>query len=142
MATSAYVTTKLVIRGDGTEFSAGTGDIPLTLALTASGGIDRRRFDVANAATATLWDASVSPSGSFKLLALLSDQTVLLEFQGTTVADNGHWTLYANLPLLLGSDATLAYNAASFTGAAQVFKKVLAKNSSGSTALIQCFVCE
>lgn len=142
MATSAYVMTKIVIRGDGAEYSMGTGDIPLSLTLTASGGIDPRRFDVASAATATLWDASVSPAGSFKLLAIQSDQTVLLEFQGTATADNHHATLFAGLPLLLGSDATLAYNAASFTGAAQVFKKILAKNSSGSTALVQCFVCE
>lgn len=142
MAASAYLTANVVVRADGAEYPLGTGDLPITVALTASGAVDARRFDIANGASATLWDAAVSPAGAFKFLCLLSDKTVLLEFQGTAVADNHHLTLFAGVPLPLGSDATLGYSALSFTGAAQVFKKLLCKNSSGATALVRVLIAE
>lgn len=142
MAANAYLAANVVVRADGREYPLGSGDLPVAVALTSPGGVDARSFDIANGATATLWDSSASPAGSFKFLCLLSDKTVLLEFQGTAVADNHHWTLFAGVPLPLASDATLAYNALSFTGAAQVFKKVLCKNSSGSTALVRVLVAE
>lgn len=142
MAGNAYLIANVVLRADGREYHLGTGDLPVTVALTAGGAVDAGQFDVANGATATLWDAAVSPAGSFKFLGLLSDKTVMLEFQGTTVADNHHETLFANVPLYLASDDTLAYNALSFTGGAQDFKKVLAKNSSGSAAVIQVLIGE
>lgn len=142
MAGNAYVIGRVAVRADGAEFQLGTGDIPVTVTLTSSGGIDPRRFDILTTATSTLWDASTSPAGSFKFLGLLSDTDVMLEFQGTATADNGHLKLAAGIPFFLGSDGTLAYNAASFTGAAQVLKKILAKNSTLTTALVQVLICE
>lgn len=143
MAANAYLTCSVLIRVDGAEYPIGTGDLPATIALTSPGGVDARRHDVANGATATLWDASTSPAGSFKLLVILSDQSnVMLEFQGTAVADNHHFELTAGVPFQLASDDTLRYNAASFTGAADDFKKILAKNNSGNAALIQVLVAE
>lgn len=143
MAGNAYLTCNVVVRADGREYPLGTGDLPVTIALTSPGGVDARSFDVAIGATATLWDASTSPAGSFKFLAIVSTQSnVMLEFQGAAVSSNHHFELTAGVPYQLASDDTLVYNAASFTGAAEDFKKILAKNNGGSAALIQVLVCE
>jgi hypothetical protein len=143
MAGSAYLTSNVTVRADGQEWEIGTGDLPVTLALTAGGGVDARKFDVANGATATVWDAAASPAGSFKLLVLKSDQSnVMVELQGTAVADNHHCELFAGVPFQIASDDTLRYNAASFTGAADDFKVVKVKNNSGNAAQISVLVCE
>jgi hypothetical protein len=143
MAANAYLTSNVVVRADGKEYSIGTGDLPVTVALTSPGGVDARRFDVANAATVTVWDAATSPAGSFILLVLLSNQSnVVVEFQGTAVADNHHFELLAGVPFILGSDDSLRYNAASYTGVADNFQKCLVRNSSGSAALIQVLIAE
>lgn len=143
MAANAYLTCNVVVRADGKEFPIGTGDLPVTIALTSPGGVDARRFDVANAATTTVWDATTSPAGSFILLVLLSDKSnVVVELQGASVADNHHFELLAGVPFILASDDTLRYNAASYTGVADDFKKCLVRNSSGAAALIQVLVAE
>lgn len=143
MAASAYLTANVVVRADGQEHSIGTGDLPVTIALTSPGGVDARQHDVANGATATLYDAAVGPVGSFKLLGVVSTGTVMLEIQGTTAAANGHVELFANLPLFLGSDNTQAYAAGgNFAGAAQDILKILAKNASGASAIIRTVVVE
>lgn len=142
MASSVHIAITAIVANGERQFPIGTGSLPLTIALTAPGGIDNRNFDVANGTTATLWDVAASPAGSFLFLAILSDKALLLEFQGTAVADNFHLTLYPGLPLILGSDDTLRYNAASYTGVADLFKKILGKNSSGATATVQVLVCE
>jgi len=143
VAGNAYLTCNVLVRADGREFPLGTGDLPVTIALTASGGVDARRFDVANGATATVWDAATSPAGSFKFLALLSDKSdCMVEFQGAAVSSNHHVELTAGVPFVLASDDSLVYNGASFTGAAEDTKKCLVKNNSGATALIQVLVAE
>lgn len=143
MASSAYLTANVVVRADGREYKIGTGDLPVTIALTSPGGVDATVYDVANGVTATVWNAATSPAGSFKFFALLSTQSnVMAEFQGAAVSSNHHFELTAGVPFILASDDSLVYNAASFTGAAEDFKKCLVKNNSGSAALIQVLVCE
>jgi hypothetical protein len=143
VASNAYITCNVVVRADGKEFPIGTGDLPVTIALTSPGGIDARRHDVANGAPATLWDSSTSPAGSFKLLVLLSTRNdCMVELQGAVVSSNHHFELMANVPFVLASDDSLVYNAASFTGAAEDLKKCLVKNNSGAAALIQVLVAE
>jgi hypothetical protein len=143
MAANAYLTCNVVVRADGKEFLVGTGDLPVTVALTSPGGVDARRFDVANGATATVWDAATSPAGSFKFFALLSDKdNVMVEFQGAAVSSNHHFELAAGVPWWLASDDSLVYNAASFTGVAEDLKKCLVKNNSGAAALVQVLVAE
>lgn len=143
MAGNAYLTANVVVRADGVEYTLGTGDLPVTVTLATGGGVDARRHDVANGATATVWDSSTSPAGSFRFLALLSNQSnVMVEFQGAAVSSNHHFELAAGVPFSLASDDSLVYNAASFTGAAEDFKVVKVKNNSGAAALIQVLVCE
>lgn len=143
MAANAYLTANVIVRADGREYTLGTGDLPVTIALTSPGGVDARKFDVATTATATVWDASVSPAGSFKFFAILSDKSdVMVEMQGTAVADNHHFELLAGVPQWLASDDSLRYNALSFTGAADNIIKILVKNNNAATASIQVLVCE
>jgi len=62
------------------------------------------------------------------------DQDVLIEFIGTTAADNSNLKLKANVPFILGFDDTLAYDAAgAFAGAAQNITKITIRNNSGTT---------
>jgi hypothetical protein len=143
MAGNAYLTANVVVRADGREYGLGTGDLPVTVALTSPGGVDARQFDIANAATATLFDSTVGPVGSFKFCAILSDKTIMLEIQGTTAAANGHVEIFAGVPFILASDNTQAYAAGgNFAGAAQDILKLLAKNSSGAAALVRTIISE
>lgn len=143
MAGNAYLTCNVIVRADGKEFQIGTGDLPVTIALTSPGGVDARRYDVANGATATVWDSATSPAGSFKLLVLLSTRSdCMVELQGAAVSSNHHFELAANVPQWLASDDSLVYNAASFTGVAEDLKKCLVKNNSGAAALVQVLVAE
>lgn len=143
MAANAYLTANVIVRADGKEYSFGTGDLPVTIALTSPGGVDARKFDVATGVTETIWQASVSPAGSFRFFGILSDKSdVMVELQGTTAADNHHFELLASVPVWLASDDSLRYNAASFTGAADNIIKILVKNNNAATASIQVLVCE
>jgi len=143
MSANTYLTANMVVRADGKEFQLGTGDLPVAIALTSPGGVDARRYDLANGATQTVWDATTSPAGSFKFFALLSDQSnIMVELQGASVANNHHFELTAGVPFILASDDSLLYNALTFTGAADDFKVAKVKNNSGNAALIQVLICE
>lgn len=145
MAGNAYLTANVVVRADGREYELGTGDLPITIALTSPGGVDSRSYDVANGASQAIWVAAAATgtAQSFKFFGILPTKTVMLEIQGTTAADNGHLELLANVPWWIASDNTQAYNAAGgFAGAAQDIKQMLVKNSSGATALVRTLVLE
>lgn len=141
MAATAKLFWELRVEIDGTVYSWLPEGREVPIAITVSGpGAQDDRFSVINAATATVW-TSAAPTTTFKLFSLVSDQDLLVELWGTTVASNHHFTLKANLPFLLASDGTQAYNAAGgFAGAAQVFTRVDVKNSSGSTATVRRLV--
>lgn len=141
MAASAYLVANVLVRADGKEYQLGTGDLPVTVALTSPGGIDQRQWDIANGATVTFW-SSAAPTTGFKAMALLSTVDLMIELQGATVADNHHFKLSANKPFMLFSDDTLLYNAASFTGASDDFRSGLAKNSSGGAGILRTLICE
>lgn len=106
--------------------------------LNISGVFDSWRGSVADAGTATLWDATTSSVASFEFFVVKSSQDVMLELKGTGTVDSFDIKLRANTPFYLTMDDCLAYNAAGgFSGAAQVLKKISVKNSSGSAATIQ-----
>lgn len=140
MAATAQLVAKVAVDSDGQHYDIGTDDLPVTLTLTSPSGGGLDRFVIAAGATATLWDSTVGPS-TFGLLVLTPSATgALVELQGNTVADNHHFTLKAGIPFILPSNATLRYNAASFTGAADTFKKCLVKNTSGVTITVTRFI--
>jgi len=138
MAATAKLSWELRVEIDGTVYTWPSKGREVPVSITVSGpGAQDDRFSVANTATATLW-ISAAPTTTFQLLSIVSDQTVMLEFWGTTVASNHHVELKPNTPFILASDNTQAYSAAGgFAGAAQDFTRIDAKNSSGSTAIIR-----
>lgn len=140
MASSARVYFRVVVDHEGSRYSLGDDGTPTVLTLTTGGEISRTDYSTATTATETIWDAAVAPT-TFKLMVIMADKDdVMLELQGTTVADNHHVELKAGIPFILGSDDTLAYNASTFTGAAQKFKKIVAKNNNAATTLISRLV--
>lgn len=115
----------------------GRGFEPYT--FSSSGGRTIRQIvTVGNGNTETLLNigsGATDDLASFGLFAVISSQDVLIEFKGTTAADNSNLKIKANLPFLINSDDTLAYNASgAFAGAAQDITQIRVKNSSGSSA--------
>lgn len=142
MASSAKLYWRVAVDHEGKRYSLGDDQTPLAVTLATGGEINQTEYSIATTTTETIWDAAVAPT-SFLLLVIYSDKDdVMLEFQGTATADNHHFELKANVPLILGSDDTLAYNAASFTGAAQKFKKIIAKNNNAATTLVTRLVSQ
>lgn len=138
MAATAKLNWNLRVEIDGTVYSwpPEGREVPVSITVTGPGAQDDR-FSLANTASTPIW-VSATPTTTFQLLCIVSDQTVMLEIWGTTVASNHHVELKPNIPFLLASDNTQAYNAAGgFAGVAQDFTRIDAKNSSGTTAIIR-----
>ena len=145
MSADLRLSAQLVAIVDSLRHQVGTDLIPVSVTGTAVGGAcDDMEAAVAAGAAVTLWDATTSPVASFTFLALYlaSGGPVLLELQGTTIADNSHLTLVAGVPLFLGSNGTTAYNAASFGGALQSIARVRAKNNTGASVSVRVLVIQ
>ena len=139
MAADLRLSAQLVAIVDSLRHQVGTDLIPVSVTGSAVGGAcDDFEAAVGAGATVTLWDATTSPVATFTFLALYLQPTaagpLLVELQGTTIADNSHVTLVPGVPFFLGSNGTTAYNAASFGGALQSIARVRAKNN-GATGV-------
>lgn len=107
------------------------------LSVSIVGSVHEWRAVLPTATTVTLWDATTSALASFEFLIIESSANLLVEAQGTTVATNFDFTVRAGFRQVLTTDDILAYNAAgSFSGSAQVIKKVLCRQTSGSDATV------
>lgn len=94
--------------------------------FTLSTGTNKIILNLGSASTDDLADAD--------FIYIITDQDVLIEFVGTTVAANSNLKLKANVPFILAYDDTLAYDAAgTFAGAAQNITKITIRNNSGTT---------
>jgi hypothetical protein len=114
---------------------------PATAATVAAAG-NVALDNILSLATATnlvLYNSASAPYPSdFEWLLILSDKDLSVEVRGTTAADNSNLTIKANIPFILASNQTRAYNAAGgFAGAAQSVTLVTVNNASGSTAVIR-----
>lgn len=113
----------------------------LIYSVAISGLYDQYRGSVANNTTVTVWDATTSSIASFEFFHIVADQSVLVEFQGTTAADNNDIKIRAGWPVYRTLDDILGYSAGgSFGGSAQVVKKIMVRNTSGSAATVQATV--
>lgn len=124
------------------EISLGRSGNPYT--VTAGDGVTHEA--VYSLATATnkvilsVGSASTDDLASFDFLYILSDKDLSCELFGTTVAANSNVKIKANVPFILASDDTRAYDAAgTFAGAAQDVTRVTVRNDSGTTATIEVF---
>lgn len=113
--------------------------IPALWSNLAGGGLVVNEASIANNASFTFWDASTSAVGTVDGFALWADGAVMVELQGTTAADSSHFEVREFFPTLIASGNTLGAGGA-FAGAAQVFKKGLAKNTSGATRLFRYLI--
>lgn len=118
----------------------GSASEPISITLSSDKFIDNS-FSVATATTQVLLNVgtgSTDDISGFTVLRLVSTQAVSIEFQAGSAAANSNIDLIANVPFVLTSDNSRAYNASGgFAGAATDISKVTASNASGSTAVIQ-----
>jgi hypothetical protein len=109
--------------------------------ITAAAEHVHRKGSIANAATRILWNPTVDTSeqiGTFRFLALWADGELQVELttnEGHASEELSSFTIPANVPFLLGEDASFYGHAASdaFSGTADVIDKLRIKNASGAT---------
>lgn len=130
---------KRVICLDGSdELNFGSMASPQT--ITVDGVKHEFKYSLANNTTKVILNVgtgSTDDIGDFDYFCIKSTQDLLIEFMGTTAADNSTLKIKANHIFELTTDDTLAYNASgAFAGSAQVITKISVRNTSGSTATI------
>lgn len=113
--------------------------IPALWSNLAGGGLVQNEVSILNNASFTFWDATTSAIAAVDGFALWADGAVMVELQGTTAADSSHFEVREFFPTLIASGNTLAAGGA-FAGAAQIYKKGLAKNTSGATRLFRYLI--
>jgi hypothetical protein len=133
MSAAVYATVDLKGSVDSVPLAPfGNLGIPALWSNLAGGALVQNEVSIANGATFTFWDATISAVSAVDGMALWADGAVMVELQGTTAADSSHFEVREFFPTLIASGNTLGAGGA-FAGAAQVFKKGLAKNTSGAT---------
>lgn len=139
MATLAHVRIALedaLVTGFGTALAG------VSVATTGASFVNPK-LTIATATTATLWDDSTDLPATWDVLMVLSDKDANLVLDGTTAAASSVIAMKANLPVLIFSQVTLAYDAADrYSGAAQTIKKVRYRQTSGANATVTVVVLD
>lgn len=140
MAAAVYVTADVIGSTDAIPLSPfGNQGILALWGGLVGGGLVQAETSIAHNATFTFWDATTSAIPTAHGFGLWADGAVMVELQGTTTADSSHFEVREYFPTLIPTGNTLAAGGA-FAGAAQVFKKGLAKNTSGATRLFRYLI--
>ncbi|HEY2332469.1 MAG TPA: hypothetical protein VGH94_11170, partial [Acidimicrobiales bacterium] len=123
MSAAVYVTVDVKGSVDSVPLAPfGNRGIPALWSNLAGGGVAQQEVSIANNATFTFWDATVSAVPTVDGFALWADGAVMVELQGTTAADSSHFEVREFFPTLIASGNTLGAGGA-FAGATMILKK-------------------
>lgn len=140
MPAAVYVTADVKGSVDSVPLAPfGNLGIPTLWSNLAGGGLAQQEVSIANNATFTFWDATVSAVPAVDGFGFWADGAVMVELQGTTAADSSHFEVREFFPTLIASGNTLGAGGV-FAGAAMIWKKGLAKNTSGATRLFRYLI--
>jgi hypothetical protein len=129
------------VKGHSIKFGSQT--TPITLTLSTDNLTDDVKT-LSNNTTYTVWSASAStePITSFSLLAIVTDVDMLVELTCDVGNDVGTKQLVlkakANIPLLLGSNYSIANYTNNFGGGtADVIDQIRVRNESGGSGTVR-----